>query len=413
MRNKKVFAFILAVMMISSTFLGAMTVMAQQTEPYEKVNPKVTAVGLKIEEQVQVVEVGAKNPKVSYTLTLDQIQVYKDTNKKYGDYEKVDNVAGVNGKTLATVTFDAGEVTGLGTKKKDFVIYSDMLNAINALKFDRPGIYYWPIIKTVTDSGGNENSEFPNNNKSSVSSHGTALVIRVDENNGVLAEPVVSINVLDADKNPTGNKDALYEDSFTKAPGSLTIKNEVTGNQGSKDQYFKYEIEISGMTQYPGATLTPIGDNSVGTATQKYGEDFGTGFNNLAEVKIDENGKAKITVWLKDQETIEIPGIPQTSDVTYKITESKHDGYDVTNSHTDPENSSNTVEGTGDVVGSKPVKLNPQGSRVVFKNDKATSIPTGVIMTVAPAFAVILIGSIGVGIILAGKRGREEDEEEA
>ena len=185
MRNKKVFAFILAVMMISSTFLGAMTVMAQQTEPYEKVNPKVTAVGLKIEEQVQVVEVGAKNPKVSYTLTLDQIQVYKDTNKKYGDYEKVDNVAGVNGKTLATVTFDAGEVTGLGTKKKDFVIYSDMLNAINALKFDRPGIYYWPIIKTVTDSGGNENSEFPNNNKSSVSSHGTALVIRVDENNGV------------------------------------------------------------------------------------------------------------------------------------------------------------------------------------------------------------------------------------
>ena len=71
------------------------------------------------------------------------------------------------------------------------------------------------------------------------------------------------------------------------------------------------------------------------------------------------------------------------------------------------------MDGTGDVVGSEPVKLNPQGSRVVFKNDKATSIPTGIIMTVAPAFAVILIGSIGVGIILAGRRGREEDEEEA
>jgi hypothetical protein len=58
------------------------------------------------------------------------------------------------------------------------------------------------------------------------------------------------------------------------------------------------------------------------------------------------------------------------------------------------------------------VGLNPTGSEVIFKNDKATSVPTGVITAVAPAFAVIAIGGIGAGVVLAGKRRDKEDEEE-
>jgi hypothetical protein len=372
------------------------------------VNPKATAAGLDIKEKLMVVEVGAKNPKVTYTLTLGTGEVYDD-GKTYGDISKVVNIDGVNDKTLAFVTYDAGEVVGLGDITKGYTISSDIITAINKLTFDRPGIYYWPITKTVADSKGAANPDIPNNNKSQVSSNGTALVIRVDENSGTLLDPVVSINVLDADGNPTGNKDALYEDTFTRAPGSLTVKNEVTGNQGSKDQYFKYEIEITGMDLYPGAKLTPIGANSVKGATAKYDEGFGSDFDNLKEVTVDDSGTAKITVWLKDQEMIEIPGIPQTANVKYKITETKNDGYDVTNTYTDPKDSSKTVSGTGSVVGSD---LNPTGSEVIFKNDKATSVPTGVITAVAPAFAVIAIGGIGAGVVLAGKRRDKEDEEE-
>jgi hypothetical protein len=173
-----------------------------------------------------------------------------------------------------------------------------------------------------------------------------------------------------------------------------------------------YEIEITGMDLYPGAKLTPIGANSVKGATAKYDEGFGSDFDNLKEVTVDDSGTAKITVWLKDQEMIEIPGIPQTANVKYKITETKNDGYDVTNTYTDPTDSSKTVSGTGSEVGSDPVGLNPTGSEVIFKNDKATSVPTGVITAVAPAFAVIAIGGIGAGVVLAGKRRDIEDEEE-
>jgi hypothetical protein len=408
--KKKALAIVFAVMMISAMIMGTLTAMA--AEPYDKVSPKATAAGLDIKEKLMVVEVGAKNPKVTYTLTLGAGKVYKDGSKTYGDISEVGNIAGVNDKTLASVTYDAGEVVGLGNITKGYTISSDIITEINKLTFDRPGIYYWPITKTVADSKGAANPDIPNNNKSQVSSNGTALVIRVDENSGALLDPVVSINVLDAVGNPTGNKDALYEDTFTRAPGSLTVKNEVTGNQGSKDQYFKYEIEITGMDLYPGAKLKPIGSNSVKDAKAKYGEDFGDKFDNLAEVTVNENGKAVVTVWLKDQETIEIPGIPQSSNVKYKITESENTGYDVTNTHTDPEDSKKTVPGTGNVVGSDPVKLNPVGSEVIFKNDKATSVPTGVITAVAPAFAVIAIGGIGAGVVLAGKRRDKEDEEE-
>jgi hypothetical protein len=405
--KKKALAIVFAVMMISAMIMGTLTAMA--AEPYAKVNPTVTDSGLKIEEKLTVIETNATNPKVTYTLTLGTGKVYKDNGKTYGDIDEVGKIDGVNGKVLASVEFSSGEVTGLGDETKAYNISDKIITAINELTFDRPGIYYWPITKTVADSSGNANADIPNNNKSQVSSNGTALVIRVDENSGALLDPVVSINVLDAVGNPTGNKDALYEDTFTRAPGSLTVKNEVTGNQGSKDQYFMYEIEITGMDLYPGAKLTPIGANSVNSATAKYGEGFGSDFDNLKEVTVDDSGTAKITVWLKDQEMIEIPGIPQTANVKYKITETKNDGYDVTNTYTDPKDSSKTVSGTGSVVGSD---LNPTGSEVIFKNDKATSVPTGVITAVAPAFAVIAIGGIGAGVVLAGKRRDKEDEEE-
>ena len=234
-------------------------------------------------------------------------------------------------------------------------------------------------------------------------------MIRVDDNSGVLTAPAVSINVLDANGKPTGNKDATYEDTFTNAPGALIVKNEVTGNQGARDQYFKYEIELTGMGLYAGQTITPIGDNTVKGTTPKYGEGYDSAVDNLTGVRIGDDGTATFTVWLKEGEEIEIPNIPQSANVKYTITESKHDGYDVSTSHTDPTDSTKTIAGSSDTV--QNVNLNPSGSGVVFKNDKQTAVPTGVIMAVAPAFAIIAIGGIGAGIVFAGKR-RDEDEEE-
>ena len=408
--RKKVFAMMLAAMMIGTTFMGAMTVMADPgpadppstptpanstTAPYSKVKPNVTAAGLEagITEEVEVDKAGATTPNLEYTLTISgEMKVYEANGVVYGDASRVTNKDGITG-TLGTVNFDAGEVIGPSEKDKEYTIASAMVTAINDLEFDRPGIYFWEITKTVN------NAAYPNDTRR------TALVIRVDEDGSKLHAPVVSVHSLDSTTGmPTGDKHIKYEDVFDNSPGQLTVKNTVSGNQGSKDQYMKYTVTLTGLDDFKGHDITPTGANTVKGATPKYGEDINGSTDNLKSQTIGEDGTVTFEVWLKDGEMIEFPDIPTTTGVKYSIEEksSTHTGYDVSNK-------ADNVEGKSDKIENKELK--PEGSRVEFFNEKQTATPTGVIMAVAPAFAVILIGGIGVGIILAGRGRREEDEE--
>ena len=410
--RKKVFAMMLAAMMIGTTFMGAMTVMADPdpadpptptpanstTAPYSEVKPNVTAAGLAagITEEVDVNKAGAMTPNLEYTLKIKgAMQVYTDANGVvYGDAANVTNKDGITG-TLGTVKFDAGEVVGSTKTDKAYTVSDSIVTAINALVFDRPGIYFWEIEKTVN------NVTYPNDQQR------TAMVIRVDEDGSKLHAPVISMHVLDATTGmPTGDKHIKYKDKFIDAPGQLTVENEVTGNQGSKDQYMKYTVTLTGLEEYAGHDLTPTGSNSVKGSTPKYGEEFDSSTDNLTSQKIGDDGKVTFEVWLKDGEMIEFPNIPPAANVKFSVEEhnNTHTGYNVTNEVND-------TPGTGDKIENQP--LDPNGSRVEFKNEKQTAPPTGIIMAVAPATAFIAIGGIGAGIVFAGKRRREDDEEEA
>ena len=419
--RKKVFAMMLAAMMIGTTFMGALTVMADPdpadpstptpanstTAPYEKVKPTVSADGLGdgVKEYVEVDKPGARNPKLKYTLTLGDIKVFSvgegENKVTYGDLSKV-NASGINGKQLGTVEFDAGEVVGFGNKTKAYTIPEAMITAINALEFDRPGIYFWELTKTVDDPDTSDSYVYPNDTQRA------ALLIRVDEDGSKLHAPVVSMASIDTTTGmPTGDKNIRYQDVFPDAPGQLTVENEVSGNQGSKDQYMKYTVTLTGLDEYAGTQITPDGANSVNGATPKYGEGFESNTtSNLTPQTIGDDGKVTFEVWLKDGEMIEFPNIPPAANVKFSVEEhnNTHTGYNVTNEVND-------TPGTGDKVTDVP--LDPNGSRVEFKNEKQTAPPTGIIMAVAPATAFIAIGGIGAGIVFAGKRRREDDEEEA
>lgn len=407
MKIKNVVAIALASVMLGTTVMGALPVMASPadpqdppargnttTAPYTPVKPAVTASGLEehLKEYVEVDQPGAPNPKLKYTLKLGTMQVYAANGVTYGDFSKV-KADSVNGQQLGTVEFTAGEVVGPGSSEKAYTVSDSLATAINALEFDRPGIYFWEITKTVEGS-------YPNDEQKA------ALLIRVDEDGGVLKAPAVSMASIDDSGMPNGDKNIKYEDVFTNSLGQLTLVNEVKGNQGSKDQYMKYTVTLTGLKEYAGTSITPAGANSVNGAAAKYGEGFGSNYNNLVPKTIDEDGNVTFEVWLKDGEMIEFPNIPSASEIKYSVKEdaNTHTGYNVTNK-------TDGTSDTGDTVTDKPLK--PEGSRVEFINEKQTATPTGVIMAVAPAFAVILIGGIGVGIILAGRGRREEDEEEA
>ena len=239
--RKKVFAMMLAAMMIGTTFMGAMTVMADPdpadpptptpanstTAPYSEVKPNVTAAGLAagITEEVEVDKAGATTPNLEYTLTISgEMKVYEANGVVYGDASRVTNKDGIYGQ-LGTVKFDAGEVIGPSEKDKEYTIASAMVTAINDLEFDRPGIYFWEITKTVN------NAAYPNDTQR------TALVIRVDEDGSKLHAPVVNVHSLDSTTGmPTGDKHIKYEDVFDNSPGQLTVKNTVRTSKDSQGE---------------------------------------------------------------------------------------------------------------------------------------------------------------------------------
>ena len=404
----------LLAILIAALILAVSAAPALAAAPYTAVSPSITGVGLGLKEKLEVTEPGAQNPQVTYTLTLGDAVVYQKGTPSvtYGDLTSIDDtkLAAVNGKRLATVTFNAGEILGKATGEKEYTVDANIVAAINALEFDRPGIYYWPIEKTTSST----DSKLTNYNKSSVSQTGTALAIRVDDNGSGVLEVTAKIAVRTADGLPDGNKDAVYEDNYPSKPGTLTLKKEVTGNQGARDQYFKFEVTLTGMTDFASTGKIKVDvdeGNSVAALTAddvKYGEAITAGTTTNAygdtdgNVTIDADGKVELTFWLKDGEAISLENIPVGSSATaqYQIVESGNDGYTVSYSAV-----TGTVKEEGDSSDTGARALSDTDSTgVVFKNDKKTSTPTGITLQMAaPLFGIVLAGLL-MAVVLFSKR---------
>lgn len=387
-KTKQLLAFLLVAILIATLTplaLGA---------TYTTVSPSVSGT-LGLKEELEVTQTGAQNPAVTYTLTLGTITAYSSGGITYGDTAKVTNTANVNGKVLGTVSFATGEVTGVKTVSKDYNVTSTMIDAINDLVFDRPGIYYWPITKTYDTA----DTKLTNHNRSASSNNGTALLIRVDDVSGTL-ETTVGINVLESGI-PGSNKNPVYKDNYPAIPGTLTLEKNVTGNQGAKDQYFKFTVTLTGMTSHAGGKITVAAHNSVLTSTMKYGEDITGNSNGVTELTIDANGKAEGIFWLKDDELVTLSNIPiGSTDTQWQIKEEANDGYTVR--YTTQIGSVGTTEDSSD-TGVNPLSKTDT-TRIVFRNDKASTVPTGIILQVAAPVAGIVLALALLAVVMLSKK---------
>ena len=151
---------------------------------------------------------------------------------------------------------------------------------------------------------------------------------------------------------------------------SLTFENDVTGNQASNNQYFKYTVNLTG---------TVDGDYKVNLT--------GAETNN---VDGDKTNPATITAdfYMKNGQTIIIEELPKGT--SYTVTQETVEGYN----NTEP-----TKTGTisNDVV-------------LTFTNTKEGTVPTGVMLVVAPFAAIMAIGGVGAYAIMR-KKNKDEDED--
>ncbi|MBQ5562916.1 MAG: hypothetical protein IIT39_05985, partial [Clostridia bacterium] len=196
----------------------------------------------------------------------------------------------------------------------------------------------------------------------------------------------------------------------------LTFGKEVTGNQGSKDKYFEFTVNISNAvagTKYT-VDVTSKADATSGTNAATIADNANK--TNVTEITADTNGKAETKFYLQDGQYITIQGLAKGT--VYSVTENAEDYKSTAGTETV------AVAAVGnasdpDYVAEKlyddPVSGTVASTDIYtgYTNDRSGTIPTGIILSVA---APVIIGLAVLGgiifLVIRNKKRENEDEED-
>ena len=185
-----------------------------------------------------------------------------------------------------------------------------------------------------------------------------------------------------ADKNnPESKGEGVFTNDYSSQHNTLkdlTVKKEVTGNQGNRNKDFKFTIKVDGAA----------------------GEQYYVTFSDGKAPTTLVSGEAK-TITLKDNETAKIFGLSETDE--YTVTEASYadDGYTTTIDNVKTSTTAGTIATGAGTTADNGDK------NITVVNDKTTNSPTGIFLHVAPYIA--LIGAAIASSLLFFRRKRVKD----
>lgn len=322
-------------------------------------------------------------------------------------------LAGVGTPSIATVTFTDGQATST-TAPSDLTLASGKKFAVQTatvdfsrVTFTEPGVYRYVITEQETARAKAVTYDTQAQTAGSKVRYLDVYVID-DENDGdaltvssyVMHETTDVVPNADSDRKADDKSSSYVNEIATK---DLEFGKEVTGNQGSKDKYFKFTLNITNAqasTTYSIDQTDSVYDTSpIKTDATKYDQDD---LSNPTSFKTDNAGAATVTFYLQDGQYIKIPGLPEGY------------GYTLTE---DAEDYASTASISGEISrDGTAYSANTTGSNVTadvkagFTNERQGIIPTGVLLTIAPfAIGLLLFGALAV-FLIARKKRRSEDE---
>lgn len=193
----------------------------------------------------------------------------------------------------------------------------------------------------------------------------------------------------------------------------LTLSKTVAGNQGSKDEYFEFTVHISDAVE---GTIYTV-DLSNADATTRTNAINTTAHTNPATLTVGSDGTVTQTFWLQHGQSIVVQGLAK--ETAYHTTETKAtldaEGYTASAAITGDTKDGTATNGN-DMSMDTTTKVKDAhieaDTTVAYTNTKSGTIPTGVLMTIAPFAAVTILGGVGAATI-AMKKKKEDEEEEA
>ena len=356
------------------------------------------------------VDAGVDADKVTITDTTFAPRATTYTSVQTGDIDVTrqasDRATGLTDDTGVEFETSKGEQYAVQNATVDF----------SGVTFVEPGVYRYIITETASTTNAAAGIMHDNDVD-------RVLDVYVTDNNGTLE---ISGYVLHKNESniaissTMGSNDVMSEgeplddktDGFTNEYKSkdLVFKKEVVGNQASRDKYFEFTLKLENVGNENTFTVSIADDNDPnttdGNADATSGSNNATitanrGKENVLTLTSDASGEITRKFYLQHGQSIAVRGLPLNAE--YTVTENAEDykstGASVTG-YTDA-----TSGDIGIVAGNNKVV------KTSFKNERQGIIPTGLFTIVGPAIAVILIALIGIGIVLMGKRRKEERAE--
>jgi len=362
----------------------------------------------------KTIEIYAGPTPENILFTGDVVADTNTTDKKFEIAFKQGNSATAFADKAATdyvKNLDAGEKYAKKTATLDF----------SNVKFDEPGIYRY----IITETQGTEQGITYDEDSTRV------LDVYVEDKDGTLEvssyvlhanDETITIdgttygsdgNIISGatDKDDLGAVGSDYKSQgFTNEYTShdITLSKTVTGNQGSKDKYFKFVVKISGAVK--GTVYTVDLSNADGTvASNSATKAEYIGKTTPKSVTVGDDGTAEATFYLQNGQSIKILGLADGT--AYEIEETPEDyvaSAKVTGDTTRTSDSSDVAFENNKVYDTE-IKAD---TTVAYTNNRQGTIPTGIILSVAApvAIGVAVLGGIVFLVIKNKKRDAEEEE---
>lgn len=298
-----------------------------------------------------------------------------------------------------------------------------------AVSFSEPGVYRYVIIEAL-ETKDRRITEDPVKERT--------IDVYVIDNEGTLevADYIMYSGKIDGapkreatdasavKPNPNGAEPdgAKKTDRYINTYGScdLTFEKKVTGNQGSKDKYFKFTISLSNAV--PGSYTVDL-SNAVAAPvpTDATKVDIPAGTQQVTEIVVGDDGKAAADFYLQHGQSITVKELAKGT--VYTVQEKKEEYTaaakvnDVVSKATlgDGTTASDLATFTEDAATKTATVTSKDGgidvdTTVEFTNNKVGVIPTGILLSATPW---IIAGVIVIaGIIFFAVRSRKKYDEE-
>ena len=265
------------------------------------------------------------------------------------------------------------------------------------VKFAEPGVYRWVLTEAA-------NAAAAGMGITNDADATRVLDVYVIDNNGTLQvegyvlhnDDAFQPNVSGTAAEPSGGKAKGYINNFETE--DLTISKTVAGNQGSKDQYFKFTVTLGDLGS---GTVIPV-NLSNADATTLTNAASPTAHTNPTTLTANASGTVTQEFWMQHGQSIVLTGLP------------KNASYTVVEDNVDYAVSTSVKEGTGAAVAGTTATVTDADitadTTVAYTNTKAGVIPTGVMLAVAPFVGVVALGGVGIAAVAAKNRKKRDEK---